>query len=309
MNTLYLQTLIRQGAKLGLALLALSLPHRNLDAQSLAWKFAEGDRFSVDVEQRSNLVSEVDSVVQKIDSEYRLEIDWEVVKVDHRKIATVKQTIKRWRLLIRIPTPTGGRTVEVDTASDDAPAEDSAKALENLKKFIDEPFEITILPSGEITEVEIPEALKKKIREAPQSMQVRQLLGEEQIKQMYGSAVMVFPEEGSNETWTQDREFTSPLGKMAQRHTFKKSGEVAGDDGSLTKIDIEANLEVVEPVEKSDTKVTGQMGTGVALFDAEAGYLRSLEFNHQLKTTKEYRELKINSDMKSELKMEIRRTR
>ena len=77
-------------------------------------------------------------------------------------------------------------------------------------------------PRGEILDVEIPEQSMQAIREAPASMQIRQVLTKEGLSDLFGQSAIVFPEKSlsAGDTWIDQTEIKNEVGTIKKIDQF-----------------------------------------------------------------------------------------
>jgi hypothetical protein len=236
-------------------------------AEKLTMKFREGEKYGYLMRQDMEMVGE--NKGQQIRSEMRqkLNLSTLIKSVDEDGNAVAEQTIERVRMKIVLPAPIN-RTIEVDTASEAVPKEPSiAQMAAGLSKTVGKAMQMTMTPSGEITDVVIPES----IRETQQ--QPGSPVSGDQIEQMMKQSGFRLPEEeiSKGHTWDQEVEMKMPDGTMSITTTFTYQGK--NEDG-LHQIDAVMDTKIV-PAEDAPNKVTAKPkeGTGTFLFDNEIGKL------------------------------------
>jgi hypothetical protein len=284
-------------------------------ARQLRWRFAPQQRYEIQIEQSTELETEVDLVKQTVRTATGLRSRWTVVGFDARQVAQIEMVLVGAKLNVTMPTTSGVRTLEVDSAVEDKDAD--AREIEmrqNLQAILGKPIRLSVTDRGEIVGVELDASTKEAIRTAPQSMQIRQAISEEGLRELFASAIPVLPEGDvePNVSWTLAKEFGNPLGRFRRDHTFTWQGSESRGGTEQEKIGVSATLTPISPASLESTSppvtIKSQATTGTIWFDAARGLVSEADIAAQLTTVAPYREKKIQTRADSRIKLAIERS-
>jgi hypothetical protein len=285
----------------------------------LRWKFEAGKKFEIQVAQKTNLETEVDLAKQTLETATQLLSHWEVVEVDDSGTAKINMVIRSIKLDVIMPVADGVRTLNVDTSAglaDDA--DDWEKdAHANLSAVIGHTIALTVDARGGISEVALGAETKDALRQAPQSMQIRQLLSDEGLRELFASAMPLLPEKDvqANEPWMVSQEFAGPAGKFRREQTMTWSGQETHQNLPQEKIGVTANLALIEPTRNTQAtgepavpmpEITSQSTTGTLWFDAARGMLTNGWIESKLTTVSPYRDKRIEVQVQSRVDLNVR---
>ncbi len=287
--------------------------------QSLRWKFQSGQKIEMQIDQSTSLETEVDLVKQTLETSSGLQATWSVQEVDDAGTAQVSMVIQAVRLKITMPVADGVRTLQVDTAapSPPKPNEQEVDSLENLQSVVGREIKLAVSARGEVTKVEIDAATKDALRQAPQSMQIRQLLTDEGLQELFASSAPPFPEAdvkvGGN--WSNAREFANAAGRFRRAQSLKWVGRESHQNVPQERIDLTTSLTLLAPpaaapqgsVAPSMAKIKSQKGTGTIWFDSERGMITEGSVESLLVTESTYREKTIVTRIESRVGLTVRR--
>lgn len=296
------------------------------DAQSLRWRFAAGNQLDIRIEQSTTVETEVDLVKQTLETNSGLHATWTVQTVDDAGAAQVSMVIQSIRLKVTMPGGEKVVTLQVDTAAPpNEPNEIEADVLANLQAVIGREIKLTITPRGEVSSVELDAATKEALRQAPQSMQIRQLLTEEGLRELFASGSPPLPEAdvqpGGN--WTVAKEFSNNVGKFRREQTLTWVGSESHENVPQERLDLSATLTMIAPAEvtrevagevsadggeQAKPKIKSQKGTGTIWFDPAQGIITQGTVETSLVTQSPYREKSIEVRIASRVDLNVRRT-
>ena len=318
---------VYSGNKLVAIALLLFLPPPLITAQDsyeLAWKFESGQRFDFELSQTSELETEVETVANTIKTTNSVKFHWEVKKVNDDGEAEIVMVFDQMKIDVQLPTPKGSRSFIIDSDSEAGkkPDEFESEMRANIDAVIGSEIKLTVSARGELMHLELPDSAKAKLRDAPQSMQIRQLVTENGIKELLGSSRMVLPDEPINKghVWTIAEDFSNSIGTFERQQILTFAGIFPRKSEDLAKITVETKLIPKTPNDetgtnaKKDTDSAGQLpavevrsqaGTGTIWFDNDQGFLKAAEIDIQLVTQTPYRDMKINIQMTSRIKLEV----
>ena len=279
-------------------------------SQPTRWRLESDDRFQIEIEQATEMVSEVDQRSQTSRNQMTLNMSWRVTTVDDDGVASLVQTLDRIRLQAQVPTPTGAREVDLDTG-DSQGLKGLAKQLYQLvSPLIGTEALVRIDPRGKIVSVEIPPESIEILRHAPASMQIRNVLTPEGIKQLFGLATVELPDANLDEqpAWTVRNEVTSALGHFEQtlEYTARRDDQASG-----FVIDMVNQLHPATDEEAKDEPAASTLkrfvGRGTYHFDTDQGILSDGSVTTELESERPYLDLVIQTTVKSEMKLTVKR--
>ena len=160
---------------------------------SLTWKLATNDRFSLVMQQQAQIASQVDQRSRTSSNDMQMWIDWEVVDVGPNGTSTIKQTIKRITLVTKTPNESGEQVTNVDTGAQDKASGLAARLSQMIAPLIGGTITIQMTERGAIESVVIPESTMESLRQAPESMRLRQLFTKKGLSEMFGQAAWKRP--------------------------------------------------------------------------------------------------------------------
>lgn len=274
----------RRLAPIALASIALALAGSTTrGAETLRWKFAEGDSHRYLLEQTTVNTAVVMEQEVKMSIYQTIEMTWEVESVEDGGAARLVQTIDRMRVALESQF----LTFSYDS-DDEAPAEGQAAMLQPVvEALIGVPVVLVMTPRGEVREVEVPDELIQRLKDAgPAAQALQNLASPEGMRGLIGQSTLVFPQEPIEQgaTWTRQVELPTPQGTMALNNTFTFTGfEGSGDDETAT-IEVAMTIDSLEAAPETPFELTiqEQEGSGSYAFDTSAGLLRSSKVTQNL---------------------------
>jgi len=254
-------------------------------AEPLVWKFVEGDTY------RYQMIQEMESTMDlgpggATTSTVKQTIDmtWEINSVEETGTADLTQTIDRVQMEITAP---GQGEVHFDTASEEPAQGFSAMLAPSLKAMTKSPFKVTMTIRGEITAVEIPEALIETMSQGSGEALLGSLVTEEGFKKTIAQSSIILPtpeELVEGHQWTTSFEMDSPAaGKVVTETTYEYQGsrEIEGQQMEVFLPTLKTRFaEGIQP-NGATISVTSQETTGEILFNRSVGRLESTSI-HQL---------------------------
>lgn len=297
-------------------------------ADELRWKFAVGDRFSVEYEQAVEQTTEVLLKPVTVETRSTVAMTWEVMSVDEAGNATIKQQFTRLTLSL---LSSRGDSVEFDSDSDDPTNGKTSEVGKVLMPLLAAPFEVKMSPRGELLSVSVPEESMATIRQSASSMRLRQLFSNEALTETLSFVAATLPEAAveTGDSWTVEREAGTaelPL-RIVHELTYQRSpgaepqpmaegadeelADRAGD-ASLGRIAVQTTIVPGEAPEarEDETKrgeIASQSSQGVLWFDLEQGHpARSIQIQ-DLVTTTPLREMTIEVTARSTTRSSVTR--
>lgn len=274
-------TAILSLAALGVALLPTSSRTQertaaspNIDATSLRWKLAVGDRFHVISEQIAKQVVPIGGQNFEIPLQVSFEADWLIEGLEADGSARVAQTLTR--ITFSTKSPFLGE-IRLDT-DQPKPTEDPLGIDRVLRSLVGVVGDLKIDPRGRTSEFKFRGDLPEELANNESS----RLIGLQQLAPLGGEGSgVILPDQlvAAGDSWNYNQ--TLPLanvGQLKQEFTLTYAGQ--SEDGKLRRIDMVANVQLESPAEAEDSKVTFSLKepkvAGTAWFDSIAGHLDSV---------------------------------
>ncbi len=288
-------------------------PVAPVSAQTLQWKFSEGDSFAIRIEQSSQVVTRVDRREVDQQSKTELDIDWVVDSIDEQGNARIIETITGIRAELNMPGE-GIRPILYDSAVEKHSG-DARRLEDNFAKLVNQPFTIVMTPQGEIVAVEIPEETMEQIRKMPASMQGRKMLTRESLAETFAHSGTNLPQGdvSAGDTWTATRDFSIGTPQSFEQTTNYTLGEAQGDSYPVTFV---SELAIADPDRQRDPEsevqfealeIEQQESSGQMVFDAVAGHCRESSVQTKIHTKSMYRDMEVRAQITSQIKMTISR--
>ncbi len=278
-------------AALVISIVSLCLPVAASETL-LRWKFAEGQRLEVTVDQHT--VTETTGAGKPTGIEITMQsrMTWTVDSVDADGTAQIMQRFERFAVTMKSGT---AEPIEYASDSETKPIGSAADIAAAVSPVIGADFTVTMTARGAIRAVKLSDAATEAFA-AVESPALKQLFSAEGITQLLGQAAVELPEQAValDSNWTATLTTPSPLGTLKQSRTYTLAAPEDVDGKTLERINITGQLEI-EVSEKSPSKLKllDQELTGTMQFDVEAGRLASSQSTQKLTTERPYREFKI----------------
>lgn len=286
---------------------------------TLRWKFEAGNQYEITIDQTTALETETELVKQKIDTSSSVRFGWLVKEVDLKGLAQIEMVIQSVQIKVLMPVAGGLRTLHIDTAAvNDGKADpQQTEMLQNLQAVIGKPIQLQVTDRGEIKTVEVDEATKTAIRQAPQSMQIRQMLTEDGLRELFASGAPVLPEIElkTGESWTVTKDFANSAGKFRRDQILTWVGGETHENVAQEKIDVAATLTFLDSkpmqgqTEAAKLTLKDQKTTGTIWFDPEHGMITQGSIASSLVTASPYREKSIVTRTSSQVELRVRRAK
>jgi hypothetical protein len=239
-------------------------------AEKLSMKFREGEKYGYLIAQHITTAGEVQGKNFESLMEQKLNISTAIKSVNADGSAKAEQTIDRVQMKMVMPNPTGEgtMTIDVDSASEAEPENAALKAVAaNISRMVGQAISMTINPSGEMTDIQIPE----KILQTQQGAAAAG--GGNQLEQMFKQSGLRLPAEeiSKGHQWSQPMEVKLPYGTMQITTNYTYQGK---NSEGLHEIAAEMDI-ALQPAENAPLKVTAtaKEANGTFLFDNQAGRL------------------------------------
>ena len=239
------------------------------NAQTLRYQFKEKDKLFYALEQKTK--STVNLMGAEIVSSIKASMSfyWEVLKVDPQGNAHVK--IKVTHSKLALDSLVG--MAEVDSDRKDGPTDMAGKMLAQMNKaFAAMEITATMLPTGEMKNVEVSEATVKAMKAIPSADKFGDLSHPDNFKDMLSNIVFPTQPVAKGKSWTHKTDSNSPEGKISTEHLFTLEETIVQDGAKLEKISLKPNIKV-EADPKAMIKLKSIKSSGQILFDNKAGQI------------------------------------
>jgi hypothetical protein len=182
-------------------------------------------------------------------------------------------------IAVKMDTEIGGAVTKYDSTATGAQATNNALG-EFFKALVGSEFKITLTPELKIIKIEGRDEFVSKLVRANPTMEaiLKQILGDEALKQMADPAFAAIPPKAvkKGETWERKLNLNmGPIGTYDTTNTYTYEGK----DGKLDKIKVDTKLKYIAPGPaaagslpfkiKAGTELTSKSATGTVYFDNE----------------------------------------
>jgi hypothetical protein len=254
----------------------------------LRWKFAQGQKLSVTLEQKIDLDTTSGTKPRKIAIEMRMDMRWNVDAVDADGLAEISQTITRLKMHLEMA---GTGPIDFDTDST-KPPQGAAEYFAAASKLIGLEIKTEINARGEIVSVAISDEDKQKIGAALAGTALAPLFSSAGLAETLKQTAAVLPEQAVNidDTWQRESTAKLTVGQVRQQTTYTYRGPRDVDGQMLEAIELASQLEVVKPADaERPVTLKEHEHTGTLLFDAAAGRFVEAKVVQKLVTESPYR--------------------
>ncbi|QDV79463.1 hypothetical protein K2D_30780 [Planctomycetes bacterium K2D] len=236
-------------------------------AEPLVWKWQKGDAARYLMTQSMGMTIQAGAGGQAETSmQQDMLMDWAVEDVSEDGAAVVEQRVER---IVMQNKAGAGQEFKYDSDSEDPPAGMAALVAPAFDAMVAHPFQMTMLPTGEITEVTLSDELSKALDNLPGGA-----VSSDMIKQMSQQASLKFPTEplAVGDKWTTTAEVTSPaIGKMKVHTTYTYDGVREVDGKTYEAFTPAIEMELGENKGPMAIDFDTKESTGEILFDREKG--------------------------------------
>jgi hypothetical protein len=265
--------------------------------QKLAWKFVPGSQLRYDVNQ--TMTMEVTVAGNKTTQEIKqtMVMGWDVQKLGAAGDAVVGQTIER------INMDFSGSLIEpfrYDSSDKTPPTTSMGRRIaESYSRILNQQFQVSMKPTGEITNVKIPETLMSALTTSGNGV-----LTESMVRQMMTQSAITLPTTAvaPRQTWSTRQSVDLPYGKMliSSRLTCSRIDSSAG----LAIIAVAPDIKI-ESGEDSAQQVTlnKSSGRGEVSFDFVNGRIAKSTLNLTMDLTVRLNEQQIDQTVSQNLSM------
>ena len=247
-------------------LLALAAPLTTAQ-ESLAWKFQSGETLKYVVTQNTDMLIELGGQKQTMTTNQKMDMVWKVGTVDSNGSAQMAQVVERVQMKSE-GGPFG--TVQFDSSDGKVPESPLVKSMvEVFKKIIGQEFGVTMLSTGKVEDVKVPQSL---LDELAKSGAAGDAINKDVLKQMMTQSAVTLPEKAvkTNDAWEISQKIDMPFGTMSVTSvlTFKGIDSASG----MAIIEMKPSVSV-QPKDGAPITltVTRSEGTGIVQFDKSLG--------------------------------------
>ena len=272
---------------------------------TLRYKFKEGDTLKYALEQKMKMTMNVMGNNVDMTMDQFSELAWHIQKVDSK--GSAKIAIKFGRNKMTMDGPTG--KVEVDSNNAQEPDDPIGQALYKVIKGLSG-LEVTgsISPTGEFTDITLPEKAVKELQNIPGGDMFGEMLSPEGLKRMMSQSGLVMPKDAVSKgaKWKSKNEMKLPFGKMIAEVDYTYDGPVEKDGRSLEKIAVKPKASI-EPTPSApfSLKLKSHDGGGTALFDNSAGRLLEVSNTQNMEMEIEIMGMTISQKMVQTMTMKL----
>jgi hypothetical protein len=248
-------------------------------AEPPSWKFEPGLSNRYRLTQQTNIDRTGAGGDAKASTTLVIDSSWTVKEVQDDGSAVLDQRIDR----MRVSMSTGeGQKAEIDSQSADSPQGPAAMLTPLLKAVTSHPFQVTMTPRGEITHVEVPEALTDALKNQPGAAQMGELATAEGFKKLISQAALVLPETlEPGAEFTRTTETAAPaVGKQIATTTYRYDG--SRDVNGKTMEVFTPSITVSFEGGPASIEVAEQSSKGELLFNRTYGRLESSRLDQHL---------------------------
>jgi hypothetical protein len=244
--------------------------------ETLSWKFREGDVLKYTTEQTTMLNFKVSGRERKQKRTQSVTYTWSIKGVADSGDADITHRIERVTMKLEAPPY---MPFEFDSSS---PATEVAEPFEGevrqLKAVLGAEFSFKMKPSGEISNVKIPDATLKKLRDGlPQEGGEQHAFSEQaQTEFVTQQSPPAFPEgplEPGKSWASKPARMKLELGTLVLERSFTFQG-LDPKNTNLMQITMEGKVSI-EPAPNVLVKIRAQEGKGTLTFDKQIGRLVS----------------------------------
>lgn len=257
------------------------------DAQTtLRWKFKSGEKLNYVTEQKTVSKGMIMGMEIETKMSQVIEMSWAVKSVDSRGAAEMVQTIDRLRMNMESPFA----AFEYDSKSGkeiEGPIGEIIGPILNAMAGAE--ISLKMDPSGNVSDVKLPEKLVDSLRTNPLIAQFGEMFSEDGIKQMAqggAGSVGAFPENAvsKGESWDKKAELKNPFAVIGVVTTSTYAGPETREGVKLEKIDVKMT-QSIEPAPGGmiEIKIGSQDSKGTAYFDNSQGRLVAQEMTQKMK--------------------------
>jgi hypothetical protein len=261
------------------ALAAFTLAAGPAAAQTtLRYKFKEGETLNYAMDQKMKMTTNIMGKAIEMNMDQTAQMTWKIGAVDSD--GNAKLEIKFGRTKMSMDTPMG--KVEVDSDKSDEPDDPLGKILHTVIKTM-AGLTVTgkISTRGEITDIEMPAEVAKKLQGLPGAEALGDTFSPDGLKRMMGQSGIVLPKEPVDKgaAWKNKVDMKLPIGKIIAEIAYTYEGPAKNAE----KIALKPKMSIqADPNAPFAMTMKSQEGSGHAYFDNQAGKLREMVMNQTM---------------------------
>jgi len=257
----------------------LSVPAFGQDAVTLSWKFEKDKPFYQEMTTTTKQTMTVMGMQVTQNQSQTFYFSWTPKEQDKDKNWIIIQKIEAVKMDIEI----AGNKIPYDSTKDAAGT--GNPLAEFFKALVGSEFKLTVSPEMKVIKIDGRDDFINKLIKANPQMEplLKQILGDEALKQMSDSAFAVVPDKPVKKGQTWDKKSSLNMGPIGSYDsTYKYTYE--GKEGKLDKIKVETKLEyhppgagqaATLPFKIKEAKLNSKDATGTVLFDNDKHRLES----------------------------------
>jgi hypothetical protein len=268
--------------------------------EPLRWKLEKGQRFQLQTTQTTESLVTFGPRKLPTTMEVLLHIGWEVQAAEADQF-TIEQQVDA----IRIDMKSSNEIHTIYDSRERKAVVGAAKDLQtSVAPLLGKKFTLTMNSQGEISSAKVVGDSA-----AGDSAAAIPGLDASSIEALLRQAIVPLPTtlDGSQPTWTDERQTKVALGELTQKRTFTLVGNEDRDGQPAAKITVTGDLALTPPADqkpeqKSPPKVKESKLQGTIWFAREAGRLVSSETSQRLVTESTYRDSTITVQLVTTVK-------
>ncbi len=250
-----------------------------LAQKTLAWKLPQGRILRVQMDQTTKMkldgLPPAKAAMASNTTLQKTEMTWAVLDVSEDKTARVEQAVTR--IVFEMQSP--GLSFVIDT-NDKKPVTGLAATMANsFNSIAGTSFDVSMKPSGEITQWTVPDETRKKWIDGNGG------LSESGMRELSMNSTMQLPEIPIRvgDDWQQKYEIEmQALGKFSVTTTYQYLGEEVVNGVTLDKIRATTALRSVSPDDKAGIKLNKQESLGTIWFNNVLGCIDHSEYHQDI---------------------------
>ena len=272
--------------------------------KQLRWNLEPDTSYEVELNQTTGIKTNIQNRTQEIGNEMTLLMNWTVSSAEDSTYK-INQSITRIRLTVTAPSKGGVQITSIDTGSDEKTTEFGMRLLEQIKPLIETSFLVTMTDRGEIKEVEIPKESMEAIRSAPASMQLRQVISEQGLKELIGQSAIVFPQNRvkPGDQWESRNSVKNEFATITKKNQLKYDGSKEIDGSTFESVTLTTGITTSDISEGNS--IESFVGSGTILFSNENDTLLDSKIKNEMTTIRKYRDQKIKSTVNTDVSMKV----
>jgi hypothetical protein len=250
-----------------------------LAQKTLAWKLPQGRILRVQMDQITKMkldgLPPAKAAISTNTTVQKTEMTWAVLDLSEDKTARVEQAVTR--IVFEMQSP--GLAFVLDT-NDKKPVTGVAATMANsFNSIAGTSFDVSMKPSGEITQWTVPDETRKKWIDGNGG------LSESGMRELSMNSTMQLPEipVRVGDDWQQKYEIEmQALGKFSVTTTYQYLGEEMVNGVTLDKIRATTALRSISADEKAGIKLNKQESLGTIWFNNVLGCIDHSEFHQDI---------------------------